>query len=153
MASSCWQRAWPVLYRAQRGGTLATTGPYARVRHPQYVAFVLILFGFPLQWPTLLTVLMFPVLVWMYGRLALREEREVRSVFGEAYDAYAEAVPRFLPRLRAASGSSGVDPDRTSLSGAMNDTSSPVHIHFTPHGSDYLENGGGVASPAKSNER
>lgn len=146
-------RAWPILYRAQRGGTLATTGPYARVRHPQYVAFVLILLGFLLQWPTLLTVLMFPVLLWMYGRLALREEREVRSVFGEAYDTYAEAVPRFVPRLHAASDSPGMDPARTSLSAAMNDTSSAVHIQFTPHGSDYLENRGGVASPPESEER
>lgn len=92
-------RAWPVLYKAQRSGSLATTGPYARVRHPQYVAFVLVLFGFLLQWPTLLTVAMFPVLVWMYGRLARREEREARASFGDAYEAYVQRVPRFIPRL------------------------------------------------------
>ena len=45
--------AWDVLYRAQRDGRLATTGIYARLRHPQYVAFVLIMFGFLLQWPTI----------------------------------------------------------------------------------------------------
>ena len=49
--------AWKVLYQAQRRHGLATTGPYARVRHPQYDAFVLILFGFLLQWPTILTLL------------------------------------------------------------------------------------------------
>ena len=49
--------------------TLATDGLYARVRHPQYVGFVLVMFGFLLQWPTLLTLLMFPVLVVMYVRL------------------------------------------------------------------------------------
>ena len=54
--------AWHVLYHAQRRHSLATTGPYARVRHPQYGAFVLILLGFLLQWPTLLTLIMFPVL-------------------------------------------------------------------------------------------
>lgn len=96
-------RAWPVLYRAQREATLAVTGPYARVRHPQYVGFVLIMVGFLLQWPTVLTVLMFPVLVLMYWRLSLREEREARSAFGEAYDRYAEHVPRFLPLRRPAS--------------------------------------------------
>src|SRR5512133_764018 len=66
--------AWHVLYHAQRRHTLATSGPYARIRHPQYVAFVLILLGFLLQWPTLLTLAMFPVLLLMYGRLALTEE-------------------------------------------------------------------------------
>ena len=68
--------AWPVLYRAQREGKLATTGSYSRVRHPQYVGFVLVMFGFLLQWPTLLTLAMFPVLVVMYWRLAVSEERE-----------------------------------------------------------------------------
>src|SRR3989344_9352137 len=71
--------AWRVLYRAQQTRTLATAGPYARVRHPQYVAFVLIMLGFLVQWPTLLTLFMFPVLVTMYVRLARREEREVEA--------------------------------------------------------------------------
>jgi methanethiol S-methyltransferase len=95
--------AWRVLYEAQRGGRLATTGPYAVVRHPQYVGFVVIMFGFLLQWPTLLTVLMFPVLVLMYGRLASTEEREVRAEFGRAWEAYAEKTPAFIPRLHARS--------------------------------------------------
>lgn len=92
--------AWPVLHQAQRAGQLATSGPYARVRHPQYVAFVLIMFGFLLQWPTILTLIMFPVLVAMYVRLARQEERETLAVFGAAYARYADAVPAFIPRLR-----------------------------------------------------
>ena len=94
--------AWRVLYKAQRRGELATTGPYAHVRHPQYVGFILIMFGFLLQWPTLLTLVMFPVLVWMYVRLARSEEREVEADFGETYRAYARRVPAFLPRLSSA---------------------------------------------------
>ncbi len=99
--------AWRVLYRAQRLGTLATEGPYARVRHPQYLAFVLILLGFLVQWPTLLTLAMFPVLLVMYWRLARREERELRAEMGGAYRAYAARVPAILPRprgLRAGAG-------------------------------------------------
>jgi protein-S-isoprenylcysteine O-methyltransferase Ste14 len=92
--------AWPVLYRAQREGELATTGPYGRVRHPQYLGFVLVMFGFLLQWPTLLTLAMFPVLVVMYWRLAASEERETAARFGEAYAAYKRATPGFIPRLR-----------------------------------------------------
>lgn len=91
-------RAWPVLHEAQKEGQLATTGPYARVRHPQYVAFVVIMFGFLLQWPTLLTLLMFPVLVVTYARLARREEREVAAQFGVEWESYAARTPRFLPR-------------------------------------------------------
>lgn len=101
--------AWRVLYRAQRTNTLATTGPYARIRHPQYVGFVLIMFGFLLQWPTILTLVMFPILLVMYWRLALREEQEVEAEMGDAYRRYAALVPRFVPRLQGISGDVNVD--------------------------------------------
>jgi len=91
--------AWRVLYEAQQRGTLAVTGPYARIRHPQYGGFVLVMLGFLFQWPTLLTLAMFPVLVVMYWRLAKAEEVEVRRAFGEAYERYAEHVPAFVPRF------------------------------------------------------
>lgn len=91
--------AWSVLYANQRAGTLAQTGAYARIRHPQYVAFVLIMFGFLLQWPTVLTVVMFPILCLMYVRLAYTEEREAAQHFGEEWDRYARHTPRFFPKL------------------------------------------------------
>jgi len=96
--------AWHVLYRAQRDKTLATTGPYSWVRHPQYIAFVMILFGFLLQWPTILTLAMFPVLVAMYVILSFREEKEAIAQFGEEYRRYMARVPRFLPTLRRLAG-------------------------------------------------
>jgi protein-S-isoprenylcysteine O-methyltransferase Ste14 len=91
--------AWRVLYEAQRTHTLAVTGPYAYVRHPQYVGFVLIMLGFLVQWPTLLTLLMFPILVTMYVRLARREEHEVMAEFGAAYTRYVAETPAFFPRV------------------------------------------------------
>ncbi len=92
--------AWKALYAAQRSHSLATTGPYAYIRHPQYAGFVLIMLGFLLQWPTVLTVLMFPVLVVMYARLARREERDALAEFGDAYGEYMREVPAFIPRKR-----------------------------------------------------
>lgn len=91
--------AWPILHRAIRTKTLATDGPYASIRHPQYVGFVLVMFGFLLQWPTLITLAMFPILVVVYWRLSLSEERQVREQLGEEYERYAATVPRFFPRL------------------------------------------------------
>ena len=90
--------AWRILYAAQRQRVLAQTGPYAYVRHPQYVGFVLVMFGFLLQWPTLLTLAMFPVLVWMYVRLARSEERVAIVDFGDLYRSYSARVPAFIPR-------------------------------------------------------
>ena len=89
--------SWKVLFRAQQNHELAVTGPYAMVRHPQYAAFMVIMLGFLVQWPTLPTLVMFPVLVWTYLRLARREEEEALTEFGEQYARYVENTPRFFP--------------------------------------------------------
>lgn len=92
--------AWRVLYDAQTHRRLATTGLYAQMRHPQYVAFVLIMFGFLLQWPTLITLAMFPVLVFVYARLAKSEEQDMVAEFGIEYEQYRRKTPAFIPALR-----------------------------------------------------
>ena len=91
--------AWKVLYEAQRNHSLATTGLYARVRHPQYTGFVLIMLGFLFQWPTLLTLGMFPILIYMYYRLAIREEQDMIVQFGDEYRQYKVRTPGFFPHL------------------------------------------------------
>ncbi len=93
--------AWKVLYAAQRDHRLAMTGPYARIRHPQYTGFIIIMFGFLLQWPTILTLVMFPILVWMYVRLARSEERDAKKEFGVAWDVYVKQTPAFIPRWKS----------------------------------------------------
>ncbi len=102
--------AWNVLFAAQREGRLATSGPYAHLRHPQYVGFVLVMFGFLLQWPTILTLAMFPVLVIMYVKLAQSEETDAIGRFGDEYRRYMQKVPAFIPHWRRAGGQpSGTD--------------------------------------------
>jgi len=93
-------KAWAVLYKARQNRSLAATGPYARIRHPQYVGFVLIMFGFLFQWPTLITLLMFPILVFIYIWLARSEEKDSRKDFGTLWDEYAQKTPAFIPRLK-----------------------------------------------------
>jgi protein-S-isoprenylcysteine O-methyltransferase Ste14 len=95
--------SWRVLFEAQKKHELAATGPYGYIRHPQYLGFIVIMVGFLLQWPTVLTLLMFPVLVVMYVRLAHREEREVKAELGATWDVYAARTPRWIPRLRSRS--------------------------------------------------
>jgi protein-S-isoprenylcysteine O-methyltransferase Ste14 len=86
--------AWHTLYAAQKQHRLATAGMHARIRHPQYVAFIIIMVGFLFQWPA-----MFPILVWVYVRLARREEVAAEAEFAEAWRAYAKSVPAFIPRF------------------------------------------------------
>jgi protein-S-isoprenylcysteine O-methyltransferase Ste14 len=91
--------AWSVLHKAQQTRSLATSGWYARCRHPQYIAFILIMFGFLLQWPTLPTLVMFPVLIVVYVRLAKREEQMAIKEFGDKYLRYMETTPAWIPNI------------------------------------------------------
>lgn len=67
--------------------------------HPQYVGFILIMSGFLFQWPTLVTLVMFPILLFMYVHLARREERDTRAESGEDYARYEADIPAFILRL------------------------------------------------------
>lgn len=89
--------AWEILYKAQKRQRLALTGIYAYIRHPQYLAFILIIFGFLVQWPTLITLIMAPILIWRYIRLAKLEELEMRKQFGVSYVSYLKQTPAFFP--------------------------------------------------------
>ena len=91
--------AWNVLHHAQKNHQLATTGWYASCRHPQYLAFIMIMFGFLLQWPTLPTLSMFPILVVVYVKLAKREEALAIAEFGELYMNYIKTTPSWIPYL------------------------------------------------------
>ena len=95
MLSSAWEK----LYKAQKQHTLAITGLYGRIRHPQYVGFILIMFGFLLQWPTILTLVIFPILLVMYAKLAVLEEKDMEKKFGRGYVEYRTKTPAFIPKI------------------------------------------------------
>ena len=79
-------------------GKLVTTGIYKLVRHPQYSGFVLTIIGFLIQWPTVITIIMAPILLILYRKLAYKEEVVMMGTFGEEYLKYREEVPPFIPR-------------------------------------------------------
>ena len=91
---------WRQVHRGR--GTLVTGGLYRFVRHPQDTGFFLLLLGSVLNWPTLPTLLMLPLLLWVYYRLARTEEVEAEAAFGEAYRDYLQRSGMFFPRLRKA---------------------------------------------------
>lgn len=88
-------KGWRQVHGNQNG--MVDDGVYAYARHPQYTGLFLVILGFLVQWPTLLTVLMAPILVWAYVHLARSEERHMLSRFGERYAAYSRQVPAFFP--------------------------------------------------------
>ena len=90
-------RGWEQVYSS--GGESVTSGIYARMRHPQYSGIILAAAGFLIQWPTLLTLILFPFVVTMYYRLAMREERDVEEKFKDEYQDYRRRVPAFVPRV------------------------------------------------------
>ena len=89
---------WREVYRARKESQLATDGLYGLVRHPQYTGIFIALFGQLVHWPTLITLLLFPVIVWAYVLLARKEEKQMIAAFGAEYKAYQQRVPMFFPR-------------------------------------------------------
>ena len=90
---------WRQIYRGE--GALVNTGLYRRIRHPQYTGFFLFLVGSLINWPTLVTLLMWPVLLAVYYRLAKAEEADALAEFGDEYRRYRSATGMFLPKLRS----------------------------------------------------
>ena len=96
---------WRVIYREywskdEDEGRLVTDGIYSYMRHPQYTGFLLMTFGLLVHWATLPLLIMWPLLVRQYIRLAKREEEEMIEKFGKEYEDYMERTPRFIPKLR-----------------------------------------------------
>ncbi len=75
-----------------------TSGLYSIIRHPQYTGIILAVFGQIVHWPTLITLVLFPLIVFAYVRLARREERDMVRQFGHEYGDYRSRVPMFFPR-------------------------------------------------------
>lgn len=92
-------QGWRQVHKARQSEELVVDGLYALSRHPQYTGLFIALFGEGVvHWPTLFSVGLLPVIIFVYYRLALKEERKVIEQFGEAYLAYKKRVPMFLPR-------------------------------------------------------
>jgi len=95
---------WERIYCSR--DSFATTGVYRVVRHPQYLGIIIGTGAFLIQWPTIITVLMWPILTYAYYRQAKREEQEMEEKFGETYQRYRARVPMFIPRLKTKNGQS-----------------------------------------------
>ncbi len=97
MGYTLLSKGWAQIHAAHGG--LVSDGIYAYARHPQYTGLCLLIVGFLVQWPTLLTVLMAPIMLYAYVHLARVEERRAEAEFGEAYNEYVRKTPAFFPPL------------------------------------------------------
>lgn len=92
-------KGWKQIHESN--GELVTDGIYAYMRHPQYSGLFLITIGMLIQWPTILTLIMWPILMYAYYHLAMREEKEVTEEFGDEYRVYKKKTPAFVPSIGA----------------------------------------------------
>lgn len=91
---------WEKIYKARDKNKLVVDGIYKYIRHPQYAGIILASIGMIIHWPTIITILMWPILILAYYSLAKREERELEKEFGRTYQEYKNKVPMFLPRFK-----------------------------------------------------
>ena len=86
---------WVTLYQNIKNKGLVTTGIYAFSRHPQYLGFLLVIYGWLVAWPTLPTLIFAPILLYKYTRVSQKEEQEVAKEFPD-YEQYKKKVPFFI---------------------------------------------------------
>lgn len=92
---------WRQVYTARKENRLATDGVYGITRHPQYTGIILAIFGEGvIHWPTVISLVLFPIIVIAYYTLARKEEKEMLSQFGEQYLQYQARVPMLIPGLK-----------------------------------------------------
>ncbi len=84
---------WWSLYRQTKNGGFAREGLYAASRNPQYIGFILLILGWFFGWPTILTLVFSPILIYKYIRAARSEEKEMIVQFGDNYEQYQKSVP------------------------------------------------------------
>ncbi len=83
--------------RGKGNGELVNSGIYRYIRHPQYTGFLMITFGMICEWATIPLLVMWPILIGLYYRLAKKEEKDMELEFGNRYLAYQETTSMFLP--------------------------------------------------------
>jgi len=93
-----WYNIYKKYWSKETGaGSLVQTGVYRVIRHPQYAGLMLLSLGMMIEWATLPMLLLYPVMIFMYVRLAKREEKDMLSEFGDAYRTYMEKTKMFIP--------------------------------------------------------
>lgn len=90
---------WRQIHKARKEGKLVTSGLYAHIRHPQYAGFLLVTLGLNVQWLTIITSALWPILAFLYYRLAKSEDKDMEEQFGEEFRKYKQEIPAFIPRL------------------------------------------------------
>jgi protein-S-isoprenylcysteine O-methyltransferase Ste14 len=91
----------PFSARPEEPGTLVTSGFYCHIRNPLFFFGTVFLWLFPFMTVNLLTFNIVATVYFYVG--ALHEERSLLEEFGDAYKAYKQQVPMFVPRIRCTS--------------------------------------------------
>lgn len=85
---------WVTLYKNIKTNKIVNQGIYSYSRHPQYLGFILVIAGWMIGWPTLLTVIFAPILIYIYLRVSKKEEKEFSKI--KEYQVYMNQVPFLL---------------------------------------------------------
>ncbi len=95
-----WRTIYKKYWSKEEGnGVLVTSGIYRFIRHPQYTGLFLISTGMLCEWATLSLLILYPVIIILYVRLAKREEKQMIAEFGQEYIDYMKKSKRFIPFL------------------------------------------------------
>lgn len=98
MIMNGWYHIHQEYWSKEKGnGSLVTKGIYKYIRHPQYTGLLLLSLGMLIEWATLPLIVFYPIMVWMYVKLAKHEEKDMLIEFGNEYSQYKKCTKMFIP--------------------------------------------------------
>ncbi len=86
---------WVTLYKNSKKSEFVVSGIYKYSRHPQYLGFILVVVGWLIDWPTVITLFFAPILIYKYVKVCMIEEKEI-LIKNPEYQKYIDEVPFFL---------------------------------------------------------
>jgi protein-S-isoprenylcysteine O-methyltransferase Ste14 len=86
----------------QRPGNVVSTGAFRYVRHPLYLASLLVYLGLVVSTASLLSLGVFVGIFAFHNYIAGYEEKLLEAKFGEEYREYKKRTGKWLPRIGGA---------------------------------------------------
>lgn len=85
----------------QRSNKVVRTGAFRYVRHPLYLASILVYFGLAISTASFFSLAVFVGIFIFYNYISSYEEKLLVSKFGDEYINYKRKTGKWMPRIRA----------------------------------------------------
>jgi protein-S-isoprenylcysteine O-methyltransferase Ste14 len=90
------KNSWRVGIKYDQKTELVSSGVYAFSRNPYFLSYDILIFGYILLFPSFILLGLYLILVVIFHRMILEEEKYLESKHGNTYLSYKQSVNRYM---------------------------------------------------------